>query len=129
LTSWEIGSQRLLDSYDEAGKRNDSFFQDLLILYLDRFLPGRASSEAFNDVIGLKLDDFRDWLNGGAGQHFYVALGIMVGRYLVDSAQAEEALGFLAGLPDEAASAEQRHRLYILRGNACMRTSDEAKNR
>jgi hypothetical protein len=127
LTSWEIGSQGLLDSYDEAGQRNDSFFQDLLVLYLDRFLPGRASPEAFNDVIGLKLQEFRGWLNG-VGRHFYVALGIMVGRYLVDSAQADEALEFLAGLPDEAASAGQRHRLYILRGNACLRTSDKAKN-
>ncbi len=127
LTNWELGSQRLLEAYDEAGERNDSFFQDLLILYLDRFLPGRASSEAFSDVIGLKLHDFRDWLNG-AGRVFYVALGIMVGRYLLDSAQAEEALEFLAGLRDEAASARQRHRLYLLRGNACLRASGKVKD-
>ena len=127
LASWEIGSRQLLAAYDEAGKRNDAFFQDLLVLYLDRFLPGRASSEAFNDVIGLKLNDFRDWLNG-AGQSFYVALGVMVGKYLVDSAQAEEALEFLAGLPDEAASDQDRHRLYILRGNACLRSSGRVKD-
>lgn len=127
LTDFEPGCLQLLEFYDEAGKRHDSFFQDLLVLYLDRFLPGRASSESFNDVIGLKLDEFRDWLNG-AGRGLYVALGIMVGSYLVDSAQAEEALEFLAGLPEEAASAWERHDLYILRGNACLRADGKVKD-
>ena len=126
LTDFEPACRRLLAAYDEAGKRHDSFFQDLLVLYLDRFLPGRASTESFNDVIGLKLDEFRDWLNG-AGQRYYVALGIMVGRYLVDSAQAEEALEFLTGLPEQASDAHQRHDLYILRGNACLRTSGKVR--
>jgi tetratricopeptide (TPR) repeat protein/GTPase SAR1 family protein len=127
LTDFRPACQRLLESYDEAGKRHDSFFQDLLVLYLDRFLPGRASSGSFNDVIRLKLDEFRDWLNG-AGRGFYVALGIMVGRYLVDSAQAEEALEFLAGLPEEAASDRERHDLYLLRGNACLRADGKVKD-
>jgi energy-coupling factor transporter ATP-binding protein EcfA2 len=127
LNEWETGSERLLDAYEQAGKRNDSFFQDLLVLYLDRFLPGRVSSEALNDVIALKLDSFRDWLDH-AGRRFYVPLGLMVGSYLIDSSQAEEALEFLAGLPDDAASALERHRLYLLRGNACLRARGKAKN-
>jgi tetratricopeptide (TPR) repeat protein len=133
LIDFERGCQRLLESYNEAGKRHDSFFQDLLVLYLDRFLPGRASLESFNDVVGLKLNDFRDWLNG-AGRGFYVALGLMVGKYLVDSAQAAEALEFLAGLPEEppeaanAASARRRHELYLLRGNACLRADGKVKD-
>jgi hypothetical protein len=125
LTDWELGSQELLDSYDRAKERNDSFFQDLLVLYLDRFLPGRASSEAFNDVVGLKLEGFREWLND-QGRAFYVTLGLMVGGYLVDSAQPEDALQFLAGLPDVAANDEQLHRLYLLRGNASLRASGRA---
>ena len=125
LTSWELGSEQLLEAYDQARKRRDPFFQDLLVLYLDRFLPGRASSESFNDVVGLKLNDFRHWLNG-PGRGFYVALGLMVGSYLVESAQAEDALEFLAGLPVEAASDVERHRLYLLHGNACLRASGRA---
>lgn len=126
LTDFGAGCRRLLEYYDEARKRHDSFFQDLLVLYLDRFLPGRSSSAAFNDVIALKLGDFRRWLEG-AGQGFHVALGIMVGRYLVDSAQAQEALTFLGGLPDGAATGRERHDLSILRGNACLRTGGQAR--
>jgi tetratricopeptide (TPR) repeat protein len=125
LTNRELGSQELLEAYGKAKDRNDAFFQDLLVLYLDRFLPGRASSHSFNDVVGLKLEEFRDWLNG-PGQGFYVTLGLMVGGYLVESGQAEEALAFLAGLPEEAASDEERHRLYLLNGNACLRASGRA---
>lgn len=126
LSDFAEGSRELLDYYKDARQRHDSFFQDLLVLYLDRFLPGRASSRAFNDVIALKLNEFRDWLNG-TGREFYVALGLMVGRYLVDSSQPDDALEFLAGLPEGAASAQQRHELYILRGNACLRASGKVK--
>ena len=127
LTDFEVACRRMLAAYEEAAERHDTFFQDLLVLYLDRFLPGRVSSKAFNDVIGLKLDEFRFWLDG-PGRSFYVALGIMLGRYLIDSSQPEEALEFLAGLPEDAASVRQRHDLYILRGNACLRTSGKVKD-
>jgi hypothetical protein len=125
LTDWELGSRELVVAYDSARGRNDSFFQDLLVLYLDRFLPGRASSESFNDVVGLKLESFRGWLDG-PGRGFYVTLGLMVGGYLVESGQAEDALEFLAGLPDEAASDVERHQLYLLYANACLRASGRA---
>ena len=125
LTNFEVGCQRMMESYDKARSRNDSFFQDLLALYLYRFLLGLASSESVNNVVGLRLYDFRDWLSD-SGRSFYIKLGLMVGDYLVESAQVEEALEFLVGLPDEVASAEERHRLYLLRGNACLRASGRA---
>ena len=127
LTDFELGCQRLLEYFAEAEQQHDSFFQDLLVLNLERFLPGGSHSEAFNDVIRVKMDEFREWLVNDRPE-LYVALGIMVARYLIESSQSEEALKFLARLPEEAASVRQRHELYILRGNACLRTSGKVKD-
>jgi AAA ATPase domain len=127
FADFERGCQQLLEYFGEAEQQHDTFFQDLLVLYLDRFLPGRSSSAAFNDVIRLKLVEFRDWLQK-TRPDFYVALGIMVARYLIASSQSEEALKFLATLPEDKANVRQRHDLYLLRGNACLRTSGRVKD-
>jgi tetratricopeptide (TPR) repeat protein len=127
LTDFERGCQELLAYFTEAERQHDSFFQDLLVLYLERFLPGGSHSEAFNDVIRVKLEEFRNWLANDRPD-FYVALGIMVAKYLVEASQSEDALNFLAGLPEEAAGVRQRHDLYILRGNACLRTPGRVKD-
>jgi tetratricopeptide (TPR) repeat protein len=127
LTNYEDGCTRLLASFAEAERQHDSFFQDLLVLYLQRFLPGGTSSDAFNDVIKTKLDTFRDWLRNDR-RDLYVALGIMVARYLVESSQSLEALKFLDEMPTEAASVRQLHDVHILRGNACLRLPGKVKD-
>jgi DNA polymerase III delta prime subunit len=121
LTSYEQGSRRLLADFRQAEERHDSFFQDLLVLYLDRFLPGGTRSEAFNDVIRLKLDDFRTWLLSEPGHDLYIDLGLMVGRYHIAAAQPDVALELVSRLPANLATSTQRHGLHLLRGNACMR--------
>jgi tetratricopeptide (TPR) repeat protein len=127
LNDFGEGCRQLLAYFDQAGQQHDSFFQDLLILYLQRFLPHGASSGAFNDVIKVKLDGFRAWLVGERPDYL-VALGIMVARYLIDASQAAAALRYLDDLPQEAASVEQVHRMHILRGNACMRIPGQVRN-
>ena len=123
LTDYEQGCTQLLASFTGA----DSFFQDLLVLYLQRFLPGGTSSDAFNDVIKTKLDDFRSWLQNDR-RDLYVALGIMVAKYLVEAAQPQEALRFLDQMPMAAASIRQVHDVHILRGNACLRIPGAVKD-
>jgi tetratricopeptide (TPR) repeat protein len=127
LTNYEDGCEQLLETFARAGQQHDSFFQDLLVLYLQKFLPGGSHSDAFNDVIRAKLVEFRRWLADDRPD-LYVALGLMVGRYLVDASQPQEALNFLAELPQAAASVRQVHELHLLRGNACLRAPGLVKD-
>lgn len=126
LTDYEKGSQHLLASFRDAEQSHDSFFQDLLIIYLDRFLPGGTQSEAFNDVIKLKLEEFRTWLRGEKGRESYIDIGLIVGRYHVSRGQSQAALTVVGRLPG-GASKVQRHGLDILQGNACMRIPSRVK--
>jgi GTPase SAR1 family protein len=120
LTDYQRGCELALESFAEAGRQHDTYFQDLLIRYLERFLPGGSHSEAFNDVIRAKLDEFREWLASDRPD-LYFALGLMVAQYLVEAAQPDDALRFLARLPVDAADFRQVHELHLLRGNACLR--------
>jgi tetratricopeptide (TPR) repeat protein len=126
LSNYERGCVELLDFFHEAERQHDSFFQDLLVLYLQRFLPGGSQSEAFNDVIKAKLDEFRDWLRGSRPD-LYIDLTIVVARHLIDASQPEDALSFLLRVPAEAASVRQRHDMFLLNGNACLRIGGRVK--
>jgi AAA ATPase domain len=120
LSDFEDGSQELLRVFQQADQENDAYFQDLIILYLQRFLPGGTHSSAFNDVIRTELEKFRNWLSGERPD-YYIALGIMVAKYLIRAAQPEAALQLLERLPADVADPSRRHRLHILRGNAYLR--------
>jgi tetratricopeptide (TPR) repeat protein len=126
LIGYEQGCTELLGYFDQAERQHDSFFQDLLVLYLQRFLPGGSHPEAFNDVIKAKLVEFRAWLDNSRPD-LYIALSILVARYLIEASQPEDALSFLARLRLEAADAQQLHELHILRGNACLRIRGQVK--
>jgi tetratricopeptide (TPR) repeat protein len=127
LNDFERGCNELLTLFKEAEQENDVFLQDLFVLYLQRFLPGGTSSSAFNDVIRAKLDGFREWLVQ-IRPDYYLAIGIMVAKYLIDSTQPESALRLLDELPPETAEASLRHRINILRGNAYMRIPDAVRD-
>jgi AAA ATPase-like protein len=120
LTDFVSGCQQLVIYFERAEAEHDLFMQDLLALHLQWFLPGGAPSDAFNDVIKAQLDAFRRFLIEDRPD-YYVAIGLMVAKYLIDSAQPEAALKILDLLPERGAESRRRHSLYILRGNACMR--------
>jgi hypothetical protein len=126
LCDFEDGCEQLLRYFQQAEHEHDAFFEDLLALYLQRFLPGGTYSDAFNDVIRSKLDEFRNWLSNERPD-YYIALGVMVARYLIGAAQPKTALQLLDHMPGEVADPGQRHQLHILRGNACMRISGKVK--
>lgn len=126
LSDFESGCQALLRYFEQAEQEQDVFIQDLLVLYLQRFLPGGTSSGAFNDVIRAKLEEFRSWL-ANERRDYYIAIGVMVARYLMEAAQPESALQLLGQLPEEIAEPGQRHRLHVLRGNAYMRIPGRVK--
>jgi len=126
LSDFERGCQELLRYFEQAEQEQDVFIQDLLVLYLQRFLPGGTFSGAFNDVIRAKLDEFRGWL-ANERKDYYIAIGVMVARYLIEAAQPESALQLLGQLPEKITEPGQRHRLHILRGNAYMRIPGKVK--
>jgi tetratricopeptide (TPR) repeat protein len=126
LANFEEGCQKLLEYFAQAEKEHDVFIQDLLALYLHRFLPGGTSSGAFNDVIKLKLDEFRRWLTEERPD-YWAAIGAMAARYLIQVGQPEAALRLLDQLPRDVGGVRERHSLDILRGNACMRIPSKVR--
>jgi tetratricopeptide (TPR) repeat protein len=120
LIDFRGACQELLGYFEQAEQDGDTYFQDLIVLYLQRFLPGGTPSGSFNDVIRIQLDRFRDWLTN-EGQDYYVTLSILVARHLIDSAQPEAALRVLERFPIDNAWHGHVHTWHILRGNACMR--------
>jgi hypothetical protein len=125
LTNFEDGYTQLLSRYERAKQLNDTYFQDLIVLYLQRFLPGGTSSDAFNDVVKLKLEEFRRWLAGQPDR--YIPLALLVARHLIETSQAAAALGLLDNLP-EASNHLQRHQISLLAGNACLRIPDMVRD-
>jgi tetratricopeptide (TPR) repeat protein len=118
LTDFADGCAELLRRYERAEQDNDTYFQNLIVLYLQRFLPGGTPVGAFNDVVRLKLEEFRGWLAEQPDR--YVTLALLVARHLIETSQADTALRLLNNLP-EAADHLQRHRINLLSGNACLR--------
>jgi hypothetical protein len=125
LTSFADGCSELLSRYERAERENDAYFQDLIVLYLQRFLPGGTPADAFNDVVRLKLEDFRGWLAEQPDR--YITLALLVARHLIETSQAEAALRLLDNLP-EADDHLQRHRINLLAGNACLRIPGKVRD-
>jgi len=119
LINNEQGCDLLLYYFEQANQEHDLFIQDLLALYLLRFLPWGAASGAFDDVIKPKIDDFHRWLTLERPD-YYVAIGVIVAANLIGSARSEAALELLNQLPVPV-EREFLYRISILRGNACMR--------
>jgi tetratricopeptide (TPR) repeat protein len=118
LTSFEDGCDQLQDRYEHAEQVNDTYFQDMIVLYLQRFLPGGTPSDAFNDVVRLKLEEFRGWLADQPGR--YITLALLVARHLIETSQSGAALRLLNDLPGTTDHL-QRHQVDLLAGNACLR--------
>ena len=124
LTDFADGCAELLSRYEHAERVNDTYFQDLIVLYLQRFLPGGTPSGAFNDVVRLKLEEFRGWLAERPDR--YIMLALLVARHLIETSQADAALRLLNNIP-EATDHLQRHQINLLAGNACLRISDRVR--
>jgi chloramphenicol 3-O-phosphotransferase len=127
LVNFEVGSEEMLTYFRQAEQDHDVFLQDLLVLYAQRFLPGGTDADAFNDVVRVKLEEFRLWLRNDRPD-YYIDLGVLVARHLIQAAQPATALDLLNRLPDDRATPSQRHRLNILRGNACMRIPTQVRD-
>jgi hypothetical protein len=100
LTNFEQGCELLFTYFAQANLDHDLFFQDLLALYLQRFLPGGTSSGVFDDVIKSKLEEFRRWLTDERPD-YYLKIGTMVAAYFIAGARPAAALELLDLLPND----------------------------
>lgn len=119
FTDFTQGCDLLLHLFEEANKENDLFIQDLLAIYLQRFLPFGTPAGAFNDVTKDKLEDFWRWLRDDRPD-YYAEIGVMIASYFIAAARPEAALELLDRLPTQI-TPKFEFRMSILRGNAFMR--------
>jgi tetratricopeptide (TPR) repeat protein len=120
LSDFAAGCREFVDLLELAKSEHDVLFEDLLAFEMQRFLPGGVHPYAFGDVIGGRIDEFRDWLSPGHPQA-YLEVGLSMADYLIDNEQPRTAIELLDRLPEANAGPGQRYRLNILRGNAYMR--------
>ena len=88
LCDFEAGCVQLLDLLGQAKEEHNILFQELLVMEMQRFLPGGAHTHAFGDVIGEKLEDFRRWLEDEKPD-YYLEIGLSFADYLIENEQAE----------------------------------------
>jgi tetratricopeptide (TPR) repeat protein len=125
LTNYENACDLLLYYYHQAEEEHDLFIQDLLALYLERFLPNGMPSTASNDATKPKIEDFRRWLIEDRPDYF-LAIGEMIANYFIGVARPADALQVLEILPEQS-EPEFQYRIQILHGNACMRIPSKVK--
>jgi ABC-type cobalamin/Fe3+-siderophores transport system ATPase subunit/tetratricopeptide (TPR) repeat protein len=126
LSDAPAGCQRFLDLFATAKDDHDVLFQSLLAFEIQRFLPDGGHGHAFGDVIGEVIDEFQRWLAAG-GQREYLDIGLSLADYLVRDEQPSAAEELLKKLPDPHPDHHQAYRLYVLRGNACMRIPGQVR--
>ena len=119
LSDFRQGAQRFVELLEQARRRHDVLFEDLLAFQMQRFLPRRAEQSPLSDTVGTAINSFRDWLPGD-GLDSYVDLGLEMADYFIDREEPETAAQLLDHLP-EPADHKRRYRLRKLQGNACMR--------
>jgi tetratricopeptide (TPR) repeat protein len=123
LDDFEAGCTRFLSNYEEAARRHDMLFQELICHEFERFLPhSQAAREPLKDVLGDQVTRFGQWLTDKKPR-LHLEIGLRIARFLTQYEQATSALELLNGLPDDSADREMRYLLDNERGNACMRIS------
>jgi hypothetical protein len=120
LFDFTAGSRQFVELMEEARRRHDILFEDLLAFQMQRFLPGGADEKTLGDTVGTAIDSFRMWLPRD-GRDSYVQIGLAMATYLIDRGQLDTALKLLSQVP-EPADHPDRYRLFNLKGNACLRT-------
>jgi tetratricopeptide (TPR) repeat protein len=127
LCDFADGSGFFLTLFERARSDRDVFFQDRLALEIQRFLPGSAHAYALDDIIGIEVERFGEWLLSD-GMHYYLRISLRISDYLIENERSPEAIELLNSLPREVtaiADDVQGGRLNLLKGNAYMRIPDE----
>ena len=120
LSDFEAGCELFLSLFEVADRQGDFFFQELLALEMQRFLPGGVQRYTLGDVVGRAVEEFREWLPSQR-PGLYRDVGMIMVAYLILDEQPEIAIELLDALPMTGAEGTQLYRIEILRGNAFLR--------
>lgn len=121
LDDFEAGTDQFLRLYDEASRRRDPLFTELICHEVERFVPRGETSQPLEDVMGGVLRRFHRWLRDDAPER-RIEIAVRIAAFLIGIEQADLALDLLSDLPGETAvGPELRYQLANERGNACMR--------
>lgn len=121
LDDFAAGTERFLQLCDQAAKRRDPLFMELICHEVERFVPHGATGEPLEDVLDVVLARFQDWLRTEAPER-YIEIVLRIAGFLIGNEQPEPALELLEDLPEEQhVGPRLRYRLANERGNACMR--------
>lgn len=123
LVDFDAGTERFLALYAQAAARHDLLFQELLCHELERFLPRARLVPSLDDVLGVVVRRFQDWLTRTAPER-YLEIVLRIAGFLTQNEQPTTALALLSEVPDDAAGPDLRYRLANQRGNACLRIPD-----
>ena len=128
LSDHEAGCRTFLALFDDARRRNDVIFLDLLAYEMQRFLPSGESLQTLDDVIGGAIGEFRSWLEKPERSGLYLDIALAMAEHLIRNEQPEIAIELLANMPEPEADHARRFYLGIQRGNAHMRIPDHMEH-
>jgi tetratricopeptide (TPR) repeat protein/energy-coupling factor transporter ATP-binding protein EcfA2 len=125
LCDFEAGCEQYLDWLEEANRKSDVPFADLLTLEMQRLLPGKFRYP-LGDVVGDVVADFHRWL--AARPRLHREIGLSTAGYLIEHEQPTAAKDLLESLPDTDMEFDHSHQLSILLGNSSMRIAGQARH-
>jgi tetratricopeptide (TPR) repeat protein len=126
LSDFAVGCRYFLRLFEQATKKQDLLFQDLLATVMSRCLGFGDAPAIFDDAASGAIQGFRRWLAAGQ-QDLHREIGIALAEFLVASGQAATAVGLLRGVPFDGADPHLVSRQMILLGNAYLRVPGEVK--
>jgi tetratricopeptide (TPR) repeat protein/energy-coupling factor transporter ATP-binding protein EcfA2 len=122
LDDFTAGTNRFLELCDQATRRRDPLFMELICHEMEVFLPRGDVGRPPQEILDLRVAQYRRWIVTEAPER-HVAVAVRIAGFLIRSEQPESALELLDNLPDVALDPELLYRLAIERGNASMRIS------
>jgi tetratricopeptide (TPR) repeat protein len=120
------GCERFIELFDGARAGNKILLQERLVLEMQRFLPGAVQTHTFNDVVGLAIEDIREWLSGQP--ELRMDIGLRLAAHLVDYGQNQAAIDLLESLLMLDSTHLRRYRLYNQLGNVYVRAPGRARD-
>ena len=119
LCESETGCRQFIALFDDATKRHQFRFRELLWLEIQRFLPDETLNDSLEDVIRLVVNGFREWFLRQVDLHYEI--GKRGAQFLIDNGRPKEAASQLNKLLDQFSSdLEKQYELLNLRGMARM---------
>jgi tetratricopeptide (TPR) repeat protein len=121
LDDFAAGCDDFIEHYEDAARRHDVLFQELICHEFERFLPhSQASPGASSDPLHEEVRRFGRWLTDQAPEQ-YLEVGLRIARFLTQNEQPASALALLRELPSQSAKLALGYQLSNEQGNACMR--------